>query len=128
MSKEPFHCGLRIAVPRCEKCLLAADLRETHRFKLGERCLVEFWQGRFGCKAFQFVSDVANRGWNVRSLFTWCVLREFCLVGLKARPQVLVKYDYVTLREDDWDVFLAHTNGPLQQQTRPRMLSDTYLV
>lgn len=49
VSKEPFHCGLRIVVPRCEQRLLAANLRETHRFELGERRLVEFWQGRFGC-------------------------------------------------------------------------------
>jgi hypothetical protein len=42
VSKEPFHCGLRIAVPRREQRFLAADRRKTHRFELGERYLVEF--------------------------------------------------------------------------------------
>jgi hypothetical protein len=42
VCKEPFHCGLRIAVPRREQRFLAADRRKTHRFELGERNLVEF--------------------------------------------------------------------------------------
>jgi hypothetical protein len=62
VSKEPFHCGLRIAVPRCEQRLLAADLWEAHRFKLAEHRLIEFWQGLFSCYALPFVSDLANRG------------------------------------------------------------------
>lgn len=60
VSKEPLHCGLRITVSRCEQRLLAADLRETHRFKLGERRLVEFRQGRFSSLALPFVSDHVN--------------------------------------------------------------------
>jgi uncharacterized protein YutD len=47
---------------------------------------------------------------------------------LKAFSQVLVKYDYVTVREDDWDVFLAHTLGFFSDRRDVEMLSDTYLV
>jgi len=73
-------------------------------------------------------SSVTSPIGGVHSSFTWCVLGELCLVGLKAFSQVLVKHDNVTVREDDWDVFLAHTLALFSDRRDPEMLSDTYQV
>jgi hypothetical protein len=65
---------------------------------------------------------------SVRSPFTWCILGEFFLVGLKAFSEVLVKHDNITAREDDWDVFLAYTLGLISDRGDLEMLSNTYQV
>jgi len=123
VSKEPFHCGLRIAVPRRKQRLLAADQRKTHRFKLSERRLVEFWQGWKRCRL-----SVTSPIGSVHNSFTWCILGEFCLVGLKAFSQVLVKHDNITVWKNDRDVFSAHTLGLFSDRRGPEMLSETYQV
>jgi hypothetical protein len=47
MGKEPFHRCFRVAIARREQSLLGSNQREAHRFELGQRGLVEFWQSRF---------------------------------------------------------------------------------
>jgi len=84
--------------------------------------------GKAGSAAKRCHSSVTSPVGSVRSSFTWCVSGEFCLVGLKAFSQVLVKYDNVTVRKDDWDVFLAHILGLFSDRRDSEMLSDTYQV
>ena len=126
MSKEPFHCGLWIAVPRREQSFLAADQRKTHRLELGERGLIEFRQHWFSCWALPFVSDLNLEAYVASS--TCCVLREFCLVRLETFSEVLVKHDDVTIREDDWYVFLRHTLAHFSDGKGSEKLSGTYQV
>ena len=51
----------------------------------------------------------------VERILTWRVPREFGLARLEAFSEVLVEYDRVTIRKDDWDVCLikdgTHTQG-----------------